>query len=111
MTDEDQQLVHLCGLVHDIGKIGLASGSAGETRAHSRLTSVERCRSHSEIGERILSNVDTYSEIAAVVRHHHERIDGEGYPDGLEGEEIPLISTNHRGRRRLQRDDVRPTLP
>ena len=47
---------------------------------------------HSEIGERILSNVDTYSEIAAVVRHHHERIDGEGYPDGLKGDAIPLLS-------------------
>ena len=47
---------------------------------------------HSEIGEKILSNVDTYSEIAAVVRHHHERIDGEGYPDGLKGEAIPLLS-------------------
>ena len=47
---------------------------------------------HSEIGERILSNVDTYSEIAGVVRHHHERIDGEGYPDGLQGDAIPLLS-------------------
>jgi HD-GYP domain-containing protein (c-di-GMP phosphodiesterase class II) len=47
---------------------------------------------HSEIGERILRNVDTYAEIAAVVRHHHERVDGEGYPDGLSEEQIPLLS-------------------
>ena len=47
---------------------------------------------HSEIGERILSNVDDYAEIAAVVRHHHERVDGHGYPDGLAGDEIPLLS-------------------
>jgi len=47
---------------------------------------------HSEIGERILDNVDTYSEIAAVVRHHHERLDGAGYPDGLRGSDIPLLS-------------------
>jgi HD-GYP domain-containing protein (c-di-GMP phosphodiesterase class II) len=47
---------------------------------------------HSEIGERILSNVDTYAEIASVVRHHHERVDGEGYPDGLKDDEIPLLS-------------------
>jgi HD-GYP domain-containing protein (c-di-GMP phosphodiesterase class II) len=47
---------------------------------------------HAEIGERILSNVDTYSEIASIVRHHHERIDGEGYPDALTGDEIPLLS-------------------
>ena len=44
------------------------------------------------IGERILRKIDDYSEIAKVVRHHHERIDGEGYPDRLVGEEIPLLS-------------------
>src|SRR5207253_948271 len=42
--------------------------------------------------ERILANVEDYSEIAAVVRHHHERVDGHGYPDGLSGDEIPLLS-------------------
>jgi HD-GYP domain-containing protein (c-di-GMP phosphodiesterase class II) len=47
---------------------------------------------HSEIGERILANVDTYAEIAAIVRHHHERMDGQGYPDGIAGAEIPLLS-------------------
>jgi len=47
---------------------------------------------HSEIGERILANVDTYAEIASVVRHHHERVDGQGYPDGLPETEIPLLS-------------------
>jgi len=87
----DQQLVHLCGLVHDIGKIGLPAGLLEKPGA---LTLEERreMQSHSEIGERILANVETYSEIAAVVRYHHERIDGEGYPDGLRGEKIPLLS-------------------
>ena len=47
---------------------------------------------HSEIGERILANVDDYGGIAQVVRHHHERVDGNGYPDGLDDEEIPLLS-------------------
>ena len=47
---------------------------------------------HSEIGEGILANVDTYAEIAAVVRHHHERVDGQGYPDGLSATDIPLLS-------------------
>ena len=47
---------------------------------------------HSAIGERILAHVDEYSEIAKIVRHHHERIDGQGYPDGLQDEEIPLVS-------------------
>jgi HD-GYP domain-containing protein (c-di-GMP phosphodiesterase class II) len=47
---------------------------------------------HSEIGERILRNVDDYAEIAAIVRHHHERVDGNGYPDRLGGDEIPLLA-------------------
>jgi HD-GYP domain-containing protein (c-di-GMP phosphodiesterase class II) len=48
--------------------------------------------SHSAIGERILANVEDYEEVAAIVRHHHERVDGRGYPDGLCGDNIPLIS-------------------
>ena len=47
---------------------------------------------HPVIGERILTKVDDYSEIAKIVRYHHERVDGAGYPDGLVGVEIPLLS-------------------
>ena len=47
---------------------------------------------HSVIGERILANVEDYAEIAKIVRHHHERMDGEGYPDRISGREIPLLS-------------------
>lgn len=84
-------LAHLCGLVHDIGKIGLPPGLLEKPGA---LTLEERreMQEHSAIGERILANVDTYAEIAAVVRHHHERVDGQGYPDHVSGEDIPLLS-------------------
>lgn len=90
--DEEQcELAHLCGLVHDIGKIGLPAGLLEKPGA---LTLDERreMQRHSEIGERILANVDTYAEIAAVVRHHHERVDGQGYPDGFDESQIPLLS-------------------
>jgi putative nucleotidyltransferase with HDIG domain len=91
LGEEQRDLVHLCGLVHDIGKIGLPAGLLEKPGA---LTLDERreMQRHSEIGERILINVDSYAEIAAVVRHHHERVDGQGYPDGLGGSEIPLLS-------------------
>jgi putative nucleotidyltransferase with HDIG domain len=91
LTDSQQQLVHLCGLVHDIGKVGLPAGLLEKPGA---LTLEERrlMETHSEIGERILAKVDDYAEIAAIVRHHHERFDGNGYPDGLTGDEIPLLS-------------------
>ena len=47
---------------------------------------------HSEIGESILERVETYADVARIVRHHHERIDGEGYPDGIPGDAIPQLS-------------------
>ena len=47
---------------------------------------------HPVIGERILSKVEDYADIARIVRHHHERVDGLGYPDNLNCDEIPLLS-------------------
>jgi putative nucleotidyltransferase with HDIG domain len=91
LDQAQQRLAHLCGLVHDIGKIGLPAGLLEKPGA---LTLDERreMQRHSEIGERILSKVETYAEIASVVRHHHERVDGQGYPDGICGDEIPLLA-------------------
>jgi putative nucleotidyltransferase with HDIG domain len=91
LSESEQQLAHLCGLVHDIGKIGLPPGLLEKPGA---LTLEERrqMETHSEIGERILAKVDDYGEIAMIVRHHHERVDGEGYPDRIAGDDIPLIS-------------------
>jgi len=91
LSDGQQQLAHLCGLVHDIGKVGLPAGLLEKTGALS-LEERRQMEQHAAIGERILSKVDDYTEISQVVRHHHERVDGLGYPDGLHGEEIPLLS-------------------
>lgn len=91
LSEETQELVHLCGLVHDIGKIGLPAGLL-EKPGPLTLEERRQMEQHSEIGERILRNVDDYSEIADIVRSHHERIDGMGYPDGLPGDEIPLLA-------------------
>ena len=91
LSEEQQELVHLCGLVHDIGKIGLPAGLL-EKPGPLTLEERRQMEQHSEIGERILRNVDDYSEIADIVRSHHERIDGMGYPDGLQADEIPLLA-------------------
>jgi putative nucleotidyltransferase with HDIG domain len=86
-----QGLAHLAGLVHDIGKVGLPAGVLEKSGPLS-LEERRQMEEHSVIGERILSKVEDYSEIAAIVRHHHERVDGRGYPDGLAGDETPLLS-------------------
>jgi putative nucleotidyltransferase with HDIG domain len=91
LSEDQQELVHLCGLVHDIGKIGLPAGLL-EKPGPLTLEERRQMEQHSEIGERILRNVDDYAEIADIVRSHHERIDGMGYPDGLPGEDIPLLA-------------------
>ncbi|HEU4888100.1 MAG TPA: HD-GYP domain-containing protein, partial [Thermoanaerobaculia bacterium] len=91
LTEEEQNLAHLAGLVHDIGKVGLPPGLLEKP---GPLTLEERriMEEHSAIGERILAKVEDYREIATIVRHHHERVDGEGYPDRIRGDDIPLIS-------------------
>jgi putative nucleotidyltransferase with HDIG domain len=91
LSERERDLVHLCGLVHDVGKIGLPAGLLEKPGA---LTLDERreMERHSEIGEEILRNVDDYGEIAEVVRSHHERVDGTGYPDRLVADEIPLLA-------------------
>lgn len=91
LSREEQQLAFLCGLVHDVGKVGLPAGLL-EKPGPLTLEERRQMEQHSVIGERILANVEDYKEIAQIVRHHHERIDGHGYPDGLRGDEIPMLS-------------------
>ncbi len=91
LSPDVQERTYLCGLVHDIGKIGLP---ASLLLKDGPLTLEERrqMQEHPAIGEAILKKVDLYADVAIVVRHHHERVDGEGYPDKLASDEIPLAS-------------------
>ncbi len=75
--------------LHDVGKIGVPDAIL---QKNSTLTREEwqRMRRHPSIGEQILAPVPRLSGAARIVRHHHERFDGTGYPDGLAGEQIPL---------------------
>lgn len=79
------------GLLHDIGKIGISERIL--TKPGS-LTDEEYqiIKSHPEKGAQILEPLVMFKKSAAAVRHHHERYDGKGYPDGLAGEEIPLLA-------------------
>ncbi|MBI4729083.1 MAG: HD-GYP domain-containing protein [Acidobacteria bacterium] len=82
----------LLGLfLHDIGKVGVPSDVIHKT---GPLTESEwrEIRAHSVIGERLLAGIPGLRSAAPLVRAHHERWDGSGYPDGLSGEEIPLAA-------------------
>lgn len=91
LAAEEQERAFLSGLVHDIGKVGLPATLLNK-EGRLTLDELREMERHSEIGERILSKVEAYSDVSLIVRHHHERMDGEGYPDGIRGDEIPLIS-------------------
>jgi putative nucleotidyltransferase with HDIG domain len=91
LSPQDQRTAHLAGLLHDIGKVGLPAGIL-EKSGPLTLEERRRMEEHSAIGERILAKVDGFADIARIVRHHHERVDGNGYPDGLSNYAIPLIS-------------------
>jgi response regulator RpfG family c-di-GMP phosphodiesterase len=108
--------VHRAAKLHDIGKIGM--NEAALTKP-GKLTpdEVDMFRTHPVVGEKILSNFKLFEPIVGWVKSHHERFDGEGYPDRLAGEKIPfgarilcladsfeVMSTDRAYRRRLPRD-------
>lgn len=91
LSPDVQERTYLCGLVHDIGKIGLPA-SLLLKNGPLNLEERRQMQEHPAIGEAILKKVDLYADVAVIVRHHHERIDGEGYPDKRRGDDIPLVS-------------------
>jgi HD-GYP domain-containing protein (c-di-GMP phosphodiesterase class II) len=92
LSEQERQTAELSALLHDVGKIGVPDAILSKP---SRLTPEEfaEMRKHPEHGARILSNIQSPAVAAVLpgVRHHHEKWDGTGYPDGLAGEEIPLL--------------------
>ena len=89
MTDDELNLLKLISELHDIGKIAIDDSILNKP---GKLTDKEweSIKKHPEIGYRILSAAPEYSEIAQDILSHHERYDGNGYPRGLKGDEIPI---------------------
>jgi putative nucleotidyltransferase with HDIG domain len=87
----DVERVYLAALVHDIGKIGISAEVLEKTSALDDDEWAEM-RRHSAIGAEILAEVEDYGDIALIVRSHHERWDGAGYPDGLAAFAIPRLA-------------------
>jgi len=87
----ERELVRISAFLHDLGKVGVPTDLL---LRDGSLDSAERAvvERHPEIGARLIKPLDIKSSISLAIRHHHERWDGCGYPDGLAGEEIPFVA-------------------
>jgi len=88
-SEEELEDIEYAGILHDIGKIGIADSILNKL---APLTAKERCvvQKHAMIGANMLKEIPFLEKARRLVLHHHERYDGKGYPDGLKGEAIPM---------------------
>lgn len=91
LSDEEMRILRVGGLFHDIGKIGIPD-SILLKECDLTDEEYEKIKKHPGIGAEILSNSEGFKEILPIVKYHHERFDGTGYPEHLKGEEIPLLA-------------------
>ena len=91
LSAEDIKTLEIGGLFHDIGKIGVPDSIIQKT---DKLTDDEysQIKNHPSIGAHILSNATIFKNIIPIVKHHHERYDGHGYPSQLKGTDIPYLA-------------------
>jgi len=91
LSREQMEMLKFCGILHDIGKIGIHDSILNKPFQLSP-EEYELVKQHTLIGERIVKQIKFLKPGAPVIRHHHERYDGKGYPDGLKGRKIPLLA-------------------
>jgi putative nucleotidyltransferase with HDIG domain len=90
-SDEELDVINFAGSLHDIGKIGIRDDILLKP---GRLTDeeYEKIKEHPVIGADIISKLGLWDREMEIIRHHHERFDGKGYPDGLKGDAIPKLA-------------------
>ena len=91
MDEEQIKKLRLAGLLHDIGRIGTLAPLFEKPTTLSK-EEIEIIKKHPAEGAAILTRVNQLKDIVPYIRHHHERMDGRGYPDGLKGERIPFCA-------------------
>lgn len=90
-TEEELDMINVAGSLHDIGKIGIRDDILLKPGPLTE-DEYEKIKEHPTIGADIISNLGLWGREAQIIRHHHERFDGTGYPDGLKGEQIPKLA-------------------
>ena len=90
-SEEDIKALRRGGIVHDIGKVAVPDAILLKPGPLSR-DEMDLMRKHPLVGERICEPLKTFRSVLPIIRHHHERFDGSGYPDGLHGADIPLTA-------------------
>lgn len=90
LPEADQQDAFIAGLMHDIGQIALPDSLLGRPVPKFSEEEMLQYRRHATLGEQALMAMDDMHVVANIIRSHHERYDGQGYPDGLAGDMIPL---------------------
>ncbi|MBU0664325.1 MAG: PhnD/SsuA/transferrin family substrate-binding protein [Proteobacteria bacterium] len=91
IAEEEIEKLHKAAILHDIGKIATPDSVLLKPGKLNSLD-YELIKLHATAGYEMLSNIDMYKDLAEIIHHHHERHDGQGYPDGLHGDEIPFLS-------------------
>ena len=87
----DLQSLHRGGFLHDIGMLAIPV-SVVQKQGPLEPAEFDLIKSHTVVGDRLCGNLRSLHSVRPIVRHHHERLDGSGYPDGLEGDRIPLLA-------------------
>jgi len=87
----ERKWLKIASVLHDIGKIGIEDKILKKP-ARLNLEEFDLIKNHSDIGAKIIEHIRQLKEIIPGVKYHHEQLDGKGYPEGLKGEEIPLLA-------------------
>jgi putative two-component system response regulator len=88
---DDLAALHRGGYLHDVGKVGIPDAVLLKP-AKLTQTEFDLMKQHTVIGERLCGNLRSLAPVRSIVRHHHERLDGSGYPDGLCADAVPLLA-------------------
>lgn len=91
LSDEEIELLRKGAMLHDIGKIGIPDSILNKPGPLSK-EEFDIMKTHTTIGENIIKSLKSFDNIKSMVRHHHEKLDGSGYPDGLKGEQIDIYT-------------------